>query len=98
MNFDDSDTFELRDDLVVEEIDGDVVVLDLEGNQYFGLNEVAWMIWRDIREEERSFREIVDSIAESFDIDGERARSDVSRFVESLVDAGLATRRGAPPQ
>ena len=95
VNFDDSDTFELRDDLVVEEIDGDVVVLDLEGNQYFGLNEVAWMIWRDIREEDRSFREIVDGIAESFDIDGERARRDVSGFVESLIEAGLATRRGA---
>ena len=96
VTFDDSDKFSLRDDLVVEEIDGDVVVLDLEGNQYFGLNEVAWTIWRDIRESDRSFGEIVDAITDSFGIDRGRARGDVSGFVESLVDAGLATRRESP--
>lgn len=87
-----SDRFELRDDLVVEEIDDDVVVLDLDGNQYFGLNEVAWLIWRDLDETDKTFGEIVDEIAETFEISEERARDDASAFVEQLLEANLASR------
>ena len=93
MTFTETDHFELRDDLVVEEIDDDIVVLDLEGNKYFGLNEVGWMIWRDIQED-RSFGEIVDGIVEEFDVDEEIARDDAAVFIDQLLDAGLANRGG----
>lgn len=95
MNFESSDNFSLRDDLVLEEVDGDVVVLDLEGNQYFGLNDVAWMIWRGIEERDLTFGEIVEEIVEEFGISDERARRDAGAFVEQLVDEGLADRREA---
>ena len=93
MTIDDADHFELRDDLVVEEIDGDIVVLDLEGNKYFGLNAVGWMIWRGIDEEDRSFGEIVEGITAEFGIDRETARTDAAAFIEQLLDAGLANRQ-----
>ena len=91
--FERGDRFELRDDLVVEEIDDDVVVLDLDGNQYFGLNEVGWIIWRALDETEETFGDIVDDIVEAFDIEEERARGDAAAFIEQLLDAGLARRR-----
>lgn len=91
-NFDRSDRFELRDDLVVEEIDEEVVVLDLEGNRYFGLNEVGWDIWRDLDETEKNFGQIVDDVASRFEISTERARRDAEAFVDQLLEAGLATR------
>ena len=87
------DHFALRDDLVVEEIDDDVVVLDLDGNQYFGLNEVGWLIWRALDETDESFGDIADAIADEFDIEVERARRDAAAFIEQLLDAGLASRR-----
>ncbi len=83
--------FTLRADLVVEEVDDEIVVLDLEGNQYFGLNEVGWMIWQAI-EEEKSLGEIAEMVAGEFEVEEERAREDAAAFVGQLIEAGLAER------
>lgn len=93
MSIDTSASFSLRDDLVIEEVDDDIVVLDLEGNQYFGLNEVAWMIWQGIRDRDLEFGEIVDEIVDEFGISDDRARRDAEAFIQQLVDEGLARRR-----
>lgn len=93
MTFDPSDRFSLRDDLVVEKIDDEVVVLDLAGNQYFGLNEVAWLIWQAIDEDDQTLGEIVASMAASFEIDEQQARGDAEAFLEQLISAELASRR-----
>lgn len=91
--FQNADRFELRDDLVVEEIDDEIVVLDLAGNKYFGLNGVAWLIWKAIDDGDADLETIAYEIAEEFDIEAERARADAEAFIGQLLDAGLATRR-----
>lgn len=88
-----TDRFSLRPDLVVEEVDDEVIVLDLEGNQYFGLNNVGWMIWKAIADEDRPLEEIVSSIATQFEIDGALARQDAEAFLVELIEAGLATKQ-----
>ena len=87
------ESFVLRDDLIIEEIDGEVVVLDLAGNQYFGLNEVAFLIWEVIDEEQATLDEIVAEIVDSFDVSEDEARADASAYIGQLLDAGLATRQ-----
>lgn len=93
-DFSDTDRFELRDDLVVEEIDDEIVVLDLEGNQYFGLNEVGWLIWRAIEEDDAALADIVDRIVDGFDVDADTAREDTKAFIGQLLEADLADRAG----
>lgn len=88
--FSNTDHFELRGDLVVEEIDDEVVVLDLEGNQYFGLNEVGWLIWRAIDERQASIDEIVDEIVDRFDVSDNTARGDAEAFIGQLLESELA--------
>ena len=89
--FADGDRFELRTDLVVEQVDDEVIVLDLAGNKYFGLNEVAWLIWQSIDGDGgETLKNLVAQIVESFGISEAEARTDVEAFVEQLVEAGLA--------
>lgn len=92
INFKPSDRFSLRHDLVVEEVDGEVIVLDLAGNKYFGLNGVAYEIWQVIDEGDRDLGGMAESIAESYEISVERARSDAEAFIEQLLESGLASR------
>lgn len=87
-----TDRFTLRSDLVVEEVDDEVIVLDLEGNQYFGLNQVGWIIWQAIADEARALEEIVSDIASRFGIDETQAREDAEAFIIELFEAGLATK------
>lgn len=92
-DFESTDRFELRDDLVVEEVDDEVIVLDLAGNKYFGLNGVAWDLWQSIEAGDRDLAGMATAIAEAYEIDVERARADAEAFIADLVEAGLATRR-----
>lgn len=85
--------YQLRDDLVVEEIDGEVIVLDLAGNRYFGLNPVGWSICKEIGGRESNQNEIVARIVENYQISEEEAFRDVRTFLDELVRAGLATVR-----
>ena len=96
MSLSDSDEFQLRSDLVVEEIDGEVVVLDLAGDKYFGLNSSsAQLVWRLIDDGDATLGMIADEMAEHFDIPVQTARTDAAVFIEQLLAAGLATRRNA---
>lgn len=86
---DDETTFNIEDDVVVEEIEGEAVLLDLEGDVYYSLNHVARFIWEEV-DEGASVGEVVDGITAGFEVDEERAREDAIDFLEHAVDEGLA--------
>ncbi|MFW5967480.1 MAG: PqqD family protein [Persicimonas sp.] len=83
--------FSVREDLVVEEVDDEYLVLDLRGNEYFGLNEVARLIWEAI-DEGASFGGVVNRICVRFDVGREQAAEDAAAFIEQTIDAGLVER------
>jgi hypothetical protein len=85
------DRFAVRNDLSAEEIDGELVLFDLERDAYFSLNEVAGIVWRGAREGE-TFGTIVESIAETYEIDTERARRDAVAFLEEALEHDLIER------
>lgn len=73
------------------EFQGEVVLLDLDGGAYFGLDPVAAAVWRSL-EETGSVDDAVAAVCAEFDVDETRARADVGVFVERLVTKGIATR------
>jgi hypothetical protein len=87
----DSDRFETRESLVLEEIDDEVVILDLQKNVYFGLNEVAKLVWRGL-ERDQTIGEIVDELVEQFDVEREVLTCDVHAFVGEALENELISR------
>lgn len=83
--------FSIRDDLVVEQVDDEFLVLDLRGNEYFGLNAVARHIWAAIDAGE-PFEAIAESVCEHFEVERERAASDVAEFLTNLLEQRLVSR------
>jgi hypothetical protein len=69
-------------------LDQEVAVLNLDRAVYFGLTDVGAHIWDELQEP-RSVAEICDGVMMHFDVTFEVCRSDVSRFLISLRDAGL---------
>jgi hypothetical protein len=82
--------FSAREGLVAESIEGDTVILDLDGDEYFTLNEVAGAIW-PLLEEGADIDELVDEVTNKYEVDSERAREDVETFLSGAVDAGIVT-------
>ena len=85
---DDETTFEIRDDVISEEIEDELVILDLEGDVYFSLNEVGRVIWEEMESGE-SLSGIVDAICASYEVERERAEADAREFLDDALGREL---------
>jgi hypothetical protein len=82
-------TFAVHEDVLSEEIDGELVILDLEGDVYFSLNEVGRLVW-EAAERGEAFGEIVDEICETYEgVGREQAAEDAAAFLEQAFDEEL---------
>lgn len=66
----------------------EAVLLHLESQHYFSLNETGVAIW-DLLSEPRSLAEIVEALAETYEADRETMAALVARFVGDLRRDGL---------
>jgi hypothetical protein len=70
-------------------VEGEVVILDLSGGAYYGLNAVGARIWELMREP-KTLRDIRDRIVDEFDVDPQRCERDLVALVGELLDRRLA--------
>jgi hypothetical protein len=75
--------------LFIQEVDGEMVLLDMESENYYGLDAVGSDIWR-LLAEGKSLEETVAELLEIYEVEEERLRKDLQAFVTQLVDKGLA--------
>ena len=76
------------DNLEWREVEGEVIVLDLEGSVYMSLNGSGAVCWRALADG-ATRDQVVERVTESFDVDGERAERDVDAFLAELTSRGL---------
>ena len=77
-------------DVLVQELDGEAVVLNLNSERYFGLDDVGTRIWQQLREHGRLER-VCEEMQKEYDVDESTLLADVLRLVEELIDAGIVT-------
>jgi hypothetical protein len=79
----------LRSDaLEWREVEGEVIVLDLEGSVYMSLNGSGAVCWRALADG-ATREEIANRLTERFDVSRERAERDVEDFLQELGSHGL---------
>ncbi len=69
-------------------MDGEAIIINLSNGVYYSMDKVGGMIWEMI-EGRHSLEEIVAAISASYDVGAERAKSDVERLLEELVQENL---------
>ena len=76
---------------VMSRLVGDeTVLLDLSSGIYFGVDGVGKRIWESVAEG-NSLGETATIIASEFEVDEERAQTDLIAFATDLVERGLLT-------
>ena len=70
-------------------VDDEMVLLDMESENYFGLDEVGTSIWNAMQENE-TLEEVFAVLLEQYDVGEEMLKNDLLNFVTKLVDNGLA--------
>lgn len=76
------------DTVFAQEVDGEMVLLDMESENYFGLDEVGTAIWQ-FMQEYGTLQEVFDAMLEQYDVDDEVLEKDLSDFVGKLIESGL---------
>lgn len=77
------------DDVLVRELDGESVLLNLATNSYFGLDSVATDMWRALVASD-TIQAAYEALLAEYDVAPETLQRDMAEFVEKLVRHGLA--------
>lgn len=77
-----------RDRVLTQGAAGTLVLLDLDGGQYYALDEVSYRVW-DLCDGERVVEAIVSLIGEEFDAPLDTIREDVVAFLQEMLDENL---------
>ncbi len=82
-------TVKIRDDVLVQEIAGEMVLLDLRAQEYFGLDPVGTSIFKALQAS-GDLRAAFDGVLAEYDVESDVLERDVLAFVGTLVESGLA--------
>jgi hypothetical protein len=75
----------VKQDILVQNVDGEIVLLNLESEEYFGLDDVGSVMWSCLKESD-SLQAAYDRLLDRYDVEPEELKKDfldlVQRFVE----------------
>ncbi len=81
-------TVQVLPDVLSQEVSGETVLLDLNNENYFGLNEVGTRIWQ-LLQEQNNLGKIYDVLLDEYEVDAKQLRKDFDDIINQLKDAGL---------
>ncbi|MGN6374534.1 MAG: PqqD family peptide modification chaperone [Sphingomonas sp.] len=76
--------------LVASEIDGEMVILNVDSGYFFQLNQIGSRIWEAL-DTPMTVGALCRTMQGRFDVDPETCLGDVTAFVGSLIDNDLVT-------
>ncbi len=74
--------------VLFHDLGGEAVLLELEGGQYYGLDEVGTRIWL-LLVEHGDVQQVLELLLGEYDVDQERLREDLSVFLATLASKRL---------
>ena len=83
-------------DQIAAEMDGALVMLNIETGHYYSLNEAANFIW-NLLANPASLAEVCDAMMDEFDVSRSTCEADLLRFVEGMLKDGLLQRVEVQP-
>ena len=81
-------TVQVLPDVLSQEVSGETVLLDLNNENYFGLNEVGTRIWQLLQEQD-NLEKIYDVLLDEYEVDTKQLRTDFDDIINQLKDTGL---------
>jgi len=74
-------------DVVTRRLDDELVLLNLESENYFGLDEVGTRMW-EVVTSSPNVEDAFEQLLSEYDVDAERLRDDLEQLLSRLVEAG----------
>jgi hypothetical protein len=75
-------------DVLIQEVDGEAVLLNLQTGKYFGLDPVAFRMWQLLTSSDTPEEAFV-ALEHEYDVQQQTLRGDLNRLLEQLVEQQL---------
>lgn len=75
-------------DILFQEVSGETVLLNLENESYFGLDETGTYFWKLLQEND-DFQTIFDMMLNEYDVDAAQLKTDLGSLLKEMLEAGL---------
>ena len=72
-----------------QEVDGEMVLLDMESENYFGLDSVGSSIWSAIEKYDGILKDVYESLLQEYDVEPEVLQKDLDDFIQKLQENSL---------
>ncbi len=86
--------FRIPEHVLARKLDDEMVLLNLDSGEYFGLNDTGTRVW-ELLADGRSRQEVINCLTEEFEVAAEDALGHVATLCDELLEAGLLKRGGA---
>ncbi len=91
--------YKKKDDIVSREIAGEAILVPIRGKlvdmqKIFSLEDVAEYIWQNLDGKNR-LSDISSRVLQAFDVEKERAETDLLEFIDELLNAELIEKAGS---
>jgi hypothetical protein len=83
-----TDRIRVKDEILISGLQGESVILNLNSERYFGLDEVGTRFLTLLSEAD-SIQAAYDSLLEEYDVEPEVLRRDLTALLDELVEQGL---------
>lgn len=81
-------TITVSSDVISQEVSGETVILDLNSENYFGLDEVATRIWQLI-EQTNNLQSVFDTLMSEYEVGEEQLLEDMQKLLDEVEKLGL---------
>ena len=83
-----SSNISISSEVLAQEVDGETVLLDLQSESYFGLDEVGTRILQLLQEHDE-LQKVFDIMLEEYDVDAKQLENDLNSLIEQLISLKL---------
>lgn len=90
MHFSPADKIKVSDHVLSQEVSGETVLLDLQSENYFGLDKTGTRIW-ELLQTGLSVQDLMGKMLDEFEVDRQTLETDMTALLEKLLDAGLVS-------
>lgn len=75
-------------DLIYQELDGEMVLLDMKSGQYFGLDSIGCRIWHMLQQQVHP-QQMVETLTNEYEVEPEACEQQILTFIEQLQQNNL---------
>lgn len=76
------------EDVLIRELDGESVILNLKSERYFGLDEVGTRMW-EVLSSSKTIADAYQTLLLEYDVVPEQLQIDLDNLLEQLIQNGL---------